>query len=162
MGHQDIVVGVDGRGGGDAALMWAAGEARRAGARLVVVHAWEPRARAFAPYARPTGGNGTGEHAEAVLERAVLRARAAYPDVAVTGRTIRGRPEVVLRHEARAAALLVLGSAAHHAGDGRLGAVLLACLRWPPCPVAVIGTPQPTTPQPTARQPVAAGAAAPC
>ncbi|MFD2352476.1 universal stress protein [Nonomuraea ferruginea] len=46
------MVGVDGRGGGDAALMWAAGEARRAGARLVVVHAWESRARAFAPPTR--------------------------------------------------------------------------------------------------------------
>jgi nucleotide-binding universal stress UspA family protein len=39
---------------------------------------------------------------------------------------------------AKGADLLVLGSAAHQAGDGHLGAVLLACLRRPSCPVVVV------------------------
>ncbi|MEO3859917.1 hypothetical protein [Acrocarpospora sp. B8E8] len=34
--------------------------------------------------------------------------------------------------------LLVLGSTAHRAGDGRLGAILLTCLRWPSCPVVAV------------------------
>lgn|SRR5690606_4467910 len=156
MEDRDIVVGVDGTGDCDAALTWAADEAALTGARLVVVHAWETRERAFAPYARPRRKLlGAGEQAQAVLERALLRVRAAHPELEVAGRAVRGRPEAVLRHEARGAALLVLGSAAHQAGDGRLGAVLLACLRWPPCPVTVVGAAQPVT-----RRPFAAVAAA--
>ncbi|MFG1947104.1 universal stress protein [Nonomuraea sp. NPDC048826] len=157
MADQDIVVGVDGTGDGDAALMWAADEAGRARARLVVVHAWEAGPGGFAPYARPMTRavkDRRAEQAEQVLERALLRVRAARPDVEVTGRTVEGRPETALRHAARGAALLVLGSAAHRAGDGRLGAVLLACLRWPPCPVVVVGDGQTVT-----RRPLAAAAA---
>ncbi|MDA0634200.1 universal stress protein [Nonomuraea sp. MCN248] len=156
MEGRDIVVGVDGTADCDAALMWAAGEAGRAGTRLVVVHAWQPRAVGFAPYARPRRGTGKEEPAREVLERAVLRARAAAPGVKVAGRIVRGRPEAVLRHEASGAALLVLGSAAHRAGDGRLGAVLLACLRWPPCPLVVVGAGHPV--EPGACLPVAAAA----
>ncbi|GAA2882051.1 hypothetical protein GCM10020220_085410 [Nonomuraea rubra] len=47
-------------------------------------------------------------------------------------------PESVLAEQARGADLLVLGSAAPLAGDGRLGAVVLSCLRRPPCPVVVV------------------------
>ncbi len=53
-----IVVGVDGSEASVAALRWAAGQARALGTEVVVVHAWEPVAAGFAPYApasaRPT------------------------------------------------------------------------------------------------------------
>jgi nucleotide-binding universal stress UspA family protein len=137
---RDIVVGVDGSEDCESALLWAASEAERTGARLVVAHAWEDRPW-MAPYARPRRLV-TGEPALTVLQRAVERARAAFPGLEVVGRLVHGRPEAVLRAEAHGAALLVLGSSAHRAGDGRLGSVLLACLRWPPCPVVVVGAGQ--------------------
>lgn len=46
----DIVVGVDGSAGSQAALRWAVGDlARRGGGRLHVVHAWEYPIAAMAP-----------------------------------------------------------------------------------------------------------------
>ncbi|MFI7687866.1 universal stress protein [Nonomuraea sp. NPDC049655] len=135
-----IVAGTDGTEDCAAALLWAADEAARRGARLVVVHAWEPSIEHRAPYApcppRPAGFEEA--RASAVLDQAVALVVDRFPGVAVEARLVRGRPETALADQARGAGLLVLGSAARPAGDGRLGAVLLSCLRLPPCPVVVV------------------------
>ncbi|GGS90563.1 universal stress protein [Nonomuraea spiralis] len=140
MDDRRVMVGIDGTGDCEAALLWAAEEADRRGARLVVVHAWEPRTEHRAPYARhPAEPAGLEEAcAGVVLDRALALARERIPGVAVEGRLVRGRPEAALAERARGAGLLVLGSAARRAGDGRLGAVLLTCLRLQPCPVVVV------------------------
>ncbi|MFG3438866.1 universal stress protein [Nonomuraea sp. NPDC047897] len=141
MEDRRIVVGADGTPGCADALLWAAGEAERAGARLVVVHAWDAPGERQAPYAPPAWHDDLPYRragAAAVLDRAVALLRDAHPGLRVERRLLTGRPEVTLARAARGAALLVLGSAAHHAGDGRLGMVLLSCLRWPPCPVTVV------------------------
>ncbi|MDF2710516.1 MAG: hypothetical protein K0R62_6168 [Nonomuraea muscovyensis] len=140
MRDRRIVVGVDGTPGCEDALLWAAGEAERAGARLVVAHAWDAGERhaPYAPHAWPDDLRYRRSRATAVLDRAVALARDARPGLGVERRLVAGRAEAALTRVARGAALLVLGSAAHHAGDGRLGVVVLSCLRWPPCPVTVV------------------------
>lgn len=146
MEYARIVAGADGTPGSEGALLWAAGEARRTGARLVVVHAWGTETVRRAPYA-PPGWPGDLDcrrlRAEALLDHAVALIRDVHPDAELEPRLVAERPESVLPRVARGAGLLVLGSAAHEAGDGRLGVVLLSCLRWPPCPVTVV----PSTPE---------------
>lgn len=145
------MVGADGTRQCEPALLWAAGEAACRWERLVIVHARERRVPHKAPYARSSAPDDLANQqvrGPAVLDRAVALVRDRFPDVPVEGRLVEGRPESVLAELARGADLLVLGSAAQLAGDGRLGAVLLSCLRWPPCPVVVVpatrlGSPQP-------------------
>ncbi|WP_101786644.1 universal stress protein [Nonomuraea indica] len=149
MEDRRIVVGADGTPSSADALLWAAGEAQRAGARLVVLHAWDAPGEQ-APYAPPAWHDDAPyRHARAiaVLDQAVKLIRDARPGLRVEQRLVAGRPEVALARAARRAALLVLGSAAHHAGDGRLGVVVLSCLRWPPCPVTVVPS-RPVLPPP--------------
>ncbi|MER7506069.1 universal stress protein [Nonomuraea pusilla] len=136
-----IVVGADGGPGSEAALMWAAAETERRGARLVIVHAWESRAEQLAAYAPHPARAEPGRRRaweSAALTRAVHAVEDAFPGLPVEPLLVLGRPETALLQAARGADLLVLGSAAHRAGDGRLGAVVLSCLRWPPCPVTVV------------------------
>src|SRR5689334_10009529 len=51
--HRTIVVGVDGSECGRAALAWAADEARRRGAELVVLAAWVPQGPMSGPMLAP-------------------------------------------------------------------------------------------------------------
>ncbi|MET8003555.1 universal stress protein [Nonomuraea glycinis] len=138
---RQIVVGADGTPDSDAALLWAVDEAVRDQGRLLIVHAWGTRTETRAPYARYSPRDDLASElssATAVLERVTGLAREAGPDLQVESRLVRGRPETALPHAAHGADLLVLGSAAQRAGDGRLGAVLLSCLRRQPCPVVVV------------------------
>ncbi|MEV4471936.1 universal stress protein [Nonomuraea sp. NPDC049504] len=136
-----IVAGADGTRNCEAALLWAAEQAVGRGERLLVVHAWEPRVPYRAPYARqPAHFDLAYEqvHGDAALDGALTLVGDRFPGIRVEGRLVPGRPEFVLAEQARGADLLVLGSAAPLAGDGRLGAVVLSCLRRPPCPVVVV------------------------
>ncbi|GGO66763.1 universal stress protein [Nonomuraea cavernae] len=136
-----IVVGTDGTPQSETALVWAADEAVRRQAELVIVHAWGAPAEHHAPYARYTWHRDLAfqrSRASAALDRAVAAVHDARPGLSVRPELVRGRPEVVLAGGAEGAELLVLGSAANQAGDGHLGPVLLACLRRPPCPVVVV------------------------
>ncbi|MEU8250632.1 universal stress protein [Nonomuraea sp. NPDC048916] len=138
-----IVVGTDGTPQSEAALLWAADEAVRRQAELVIVHAWGTPAEHHAPYARYAWHRDLScqrSIASAALDRAVASVRDAHAGLSVRPELVRGRPERVLAGSADGAELLVLGSAAHQAGDGHLGPVLLSCLRWPPCPVVVVSS----------------------
>jgi nucleotide-binding universal stress UspA family protein len=136
-----VMVGVDGSAAGDAALLWAASEARVRRAELLVVHICDDHLLRAAPYAsvfcRPDAERALAD-GQAIVGDAAARIAETHPDVPVRSRLLRGRPAEALLGLAKGADLLVLGSAAHHAGDGHLGAVLLTCLRWPSCPVVVV------------------------
>ncbi|WP_302893343.1 universal stress protein [Actinomadura luzonensis] len=136
-----VVAGVDGTPAAEPALLWAAAEAGPGG-RLLIVHAWEPIVAYHALYARQCAPGDLLERrlsALRVLDRAAGLVRKTCPGVAVECRLVPGRAETALPAAAEGADLLVLGSLAQRRGDGRLGAVLLSCLRWPPgCPVVVV------------------------
>ncbi|WP_143590784.1 universal stress protein [Thermoactinospora rubra] len=129
MKQRRVVVGVDGL---------AADEVARGGGELVVVRAWgaEPEVARYAG-ARHTDEVDGFSQACQVVERALALARGRHPALEIGSSLVRGHATPVLLRAGADADLLVLGSSAHRAGDGRLGAVLLACLRWPPCPVVV-------------------------
>ncbi len=138
-----IVVGADGSPDSEAELMWAVDDPGRGGGRLLIVHAWGTRTETRAPYARYAPHDdlaGELSRATATLEQATRLAREAGPDLEVESRLVRGRAETALAQAALGADLLVLGSAARRAVDGRLSAVLLSCLRRQPCPVVVVDT----------------------
>lgn len=136
-----IVAGADATRDCETALLWAADEAAARRGQLVIVHAWERRIQHKASYAQYAAHEDLAYDracGKTALERALTLVRGRFPGVPVEGRLVLGRPEPVLAEQARGADLLVLGSAAQLAGDGRLGAVVLSCLRWPPCPVVVV------------------------
>ncbi|WP_158088760.1 universal stress protein [Thermoactinospora rubra] len=141
------VVGVDGSAAAEAAVLWTADELARGGGELVVVHAWgaEPEAACYAAGGHRTDPVDGFSQACQVVERALALARERHPTLEIGSSLVRGRATPVLLRAAAGADLLVLGSSAHRAGDGRLGTVLLACLRWPPCPVVVV-QPEAVTP----------------
>ncbi|MGV9944170.1 universal stress protein [Streptomyces sp. NPDC003401] len=137
-----IVVGVDGSEASSSALRWAAGQARVLGAEVVAVHAWEPSAPGFAPYApvaaRPTAAAERDAAARRLADalREVLGRRS---DVTVHAELVEGPAARVLLDRARGAVLLALGRTPHEEGEAPvMGAVGRECLRHAPVPVVAV------------------------
>ncbi|MEU2199284.1 universal stress protein [Isoptericola sp. NPDC019482] len=112
---RDVVVGVDGSEGGYHAMAWAAGEAARLRARLVVVHAYAHPVAGGTVTAGPRAGDPRAE-AEDLLSRARARfertARATAPASAPAGvefAVVRGDACAVLVRHARRGAVVVVG-----------------------------------------------------
>ncbi len=135
------------------ALAWAVGEARRRGARLLLVHVFRPPA-APATAAYGQAGPGTSRdpyadrvaHGNALIRAAIAEAVGSMPgDVAIEQQVISGRPAAELASLAWGGDLLVLGSRRR----GRLrrlapGSVARACARRADCPVVVVPEPSAT------------------
>jgi nucleotide-binding universal stress UspA family protein len=135
-----IVVGIDGSESSEAAVRWGADEARRRGAKLILVHVRQPalgsvmtvesrRYRALA--LRDTVG---------LLWQQVTALQAEAIDVA--GQVGDGSPDQILIEASQTADLLVLGAE----GTGRhrgllLGDVAQRCARSASCPVVLIPPP---------------------
>ena len=130
-----IVVGVDGSDGARLALRWAVAEARRWGALLVLVHAWQDvMAADFVASAVAAMESA----AKQVLARAQREAEELGGD-AVDARLERGGAADVLLRAAEDADLLVVGSR----GRGGFSALLLGstsqqCVQHASCPVVVV------------------------
>jgi nucleotide-binding universal stress UspA family protein len=110
--RQRIVVGVDGSSASTGALHWAAGEARRHGARLEVVIAWRPSAAVAAPPGGhpPASSRTLQEHradAEAVLDIAL--GEISTSGIEIDRRAMRGSPHRVLLEASDGADMLVIG-----------------------------------------------------
>ncbi len=141
-----IVVGIDGSADGDAALIWAAAEARRTGSALHVVHAWEyPEVPAGSlagtvPWLGDDGAELT-KHAQQTLQEALARCGVESSDLDLTTEATSGYPSEVLTNTARdqQAELLVVGTRGL-GGFAKLvlGSVAHQCLHHGGCPVAVI------------------------
>ncbi|GAA2899223.1 hypothetical protein GCM10010517_64740 [Streptosporangium fragile] len=137
-----IVVGVDDSAAAWAALGWAAQQARRTGAELVVLHAWGELPGCRAPYAPPPApAEETAQRAaaEAVVAAAVAAVRDGCPEVPVRSVICRERAERALLRHSGTADLLVLGCR-RPVDDARgyTGATLRSCLARAACPTVVV------------------------
>ncbi len=137
----EIVVGIDGSPGGDAALRFAVEEAAIRALPLRIVCAWKPSAgqwlgEAFAATADSVVG--AEDHAEDVL-RVALERVASEAAVEATAIAVEGEPSAVLVEQARDATLLVVGSRGRGATTSLLlGSVSAGIVRHAPCPVVVV------------------------
>lgn len=130
-----VVVGVDGSADSVAALLWAAPEARRRGAALHIVAAWE---------GDPAGGSGCPGSARVAARRLDRALRHVLREERCPERiecdSARGDPGQVLLDRASGAELLVLGLAA--GGNGRMpGTTGRYCLRNAHLPVVFVAGP---------------------
>ena len=148
-----LVVGISRSPASWWALAWAVGEARRRGARLLLVNVFSP------PVSPSTaifqlGSPGAARdpqaervaHGNALIRTAIAHAVGWMPgDVAMEQQVISGRPAVELASLAWGGDLLVLGSR-RRGWLRRLapGSVARACARRADCPVVVVPEPSPS------------------
>ncbi|MBC6461773.1 universal stress protein [Actinomadura sp. HBU206391] len=140
-----IVVGVDGSEHSLLAVDWAAGEASRRGESLRIVHAiapwlFDPQVDAKVGAVREWLMDGGREVLDSATDRAIARA----PGLPVSAEMVSGGPARALVNEAKDAAMLVVGG--HGAGELTgllLGSVALQVTSHAPCPVVVVGRPEP-------------------
>ena len=127
---ENLVVGIDGSGDGQRALSWAVDEARRRGAALDVIYAWELSGSDM------LSGNPEGR-ARSVLARSL--AEVDTEGVAVRPRLVEGRPTPNLIRAAEDADMLVVGSRGRSGVAAViLGSVSTACVHYASCPVVVV------------------------
>jgi len=137
----NVVVGIDGSPGSDAALAFAFEEARLRGLPLRVVCAWEPPSavyvgEAFAPTA--DAFIEAEHHADDVL-RAALEALPGGSGVPVEAVSVEGHPATMLVEQARDAVLLVVGSRGRGTAKSLLlGSVSQAVAHHASCPLAIV------------------------
>ncbi|MBZ6174622.1 universal stress protein [Streptomyces olivaceus] len=158
-----MVVGVDGSAPGLEAVGWAAQEAEARNVPLQVVHALARPAHLPLDAALPRSVRERFRvTADAVVEEALLRARAEAPHTEVSGLVIPGEPRPVLVAQARSAAMAVVGHKGLNAFPGTLlGSVAAGLAAHAECPVVVVREPaRPAGPVVLGIDGSAAGAAA--
>ena len=139
----EVVVGVDGSAAADAALRFAADEARAHGCRLVVVHAWSmpvPVSGMYTPPRVADPGELEGVAKEVVsasLDR-VLGGEEKR-DIAVEAVVVEGQAAGVLVERAAGARELVVGSRGRGGFAGLLlGSISQQCTHHARCPVVIV------------------------
>jgi nucleotide-binding universal stress UspA family protein len=141
-----LLAGVSDSAGGRAALEFACAEAARRGSRITAVRAYG--AFTSSRHSQLYGSLPELRAAEAaVLSQAVERMRTGYLELAIEARLIDQPPMEALARLARDAELLVLGCR-HPASrwPSRLGPITATLLHHSPCPIAVVGRPEPAEP----------------
>jgi nucleotide-binding universal stress UspA family protein len=137
--QERIVVGVDGSGPSIKALEWAVEQARRTGAKVEAVQAWEVPTMYGSGMMVLPGGEEFDKSAQQSLEAAVNHALGGRMDVEVEHHTVGGHPAKSLIDMAEGADLLVVGSRGHGGFVGMLvGSVSQYCVSHATCPVVVI------------------------
>jgi nucleotide-binding universal stress UspA family protein len=142
-----VLVGVDGSESSNAAVRWAADEARRLGAPLRILHAWLwplYHVQLGPPPGAPPGA-GLRAEADRVLERAAELARETSPNTPVETILYTGAAAAALLADAASARMLVVGHRGLGGFTGLLvGSVGVTVSAHAPCPVAVVrGNPDP-------------------
>jgi len=137
-----IVVGVDGSDGSKEALRWAARQAKRTGAELDAVIAWEyPAFLGWAPSAPDEVD--FAKIAEETLAAAMTEVLGMTWPGWVHTQVIEGYPPGVLVKAAQRADLLVVGSRGYgELADLLLGSVSTYCVHHAEVPVTVIRPPR--------------------
>ncbi|HEU4911557.1 MAG TPA: universal stress protein [Actinomycetes bacterium] len=139
--ERSVLVGVDGSESALQAVRWAAGEAVRRGAPLLVEYAWVwPLYRvSLGPAPGAPAGAGLQAQAERVLADAVDAARRVAPELDVDSRLVTGDTAARLVEGSKNAQLLVVGSRGLGGFAGLLlGSVGVACAMHAACPVVVV------------------------
>jgi nucleotide-binding universal stress UspA family protein len=139
-----IVVGVDGSPGAQAALEWAAAEARLRGAPLRIAHAWHLPAATYGSggFVPPVGMSWDDDleaAARAGLDKVVDDASELLAGIEVERHLGEGPAAVVLTDAARGADMLVVGS--RGLGGFKellLGSVGHQCAQHAACPVVIV------------------------
>jgi nucleotide-binding universal stress UspA family protein len=136
-----VVVGIDGSAEAEAALLFAAEEARLRSLPLRIVCAWEASAPTYVGEAFAPTADGLVEaqrHADEVL-RTALERLAVEGTVETDALSIEGHPDAVLVEQARDAALLVVGSRGRGtAASLLLGSVSQRLAQHAPCPLVIV------------------------
>jgi len=139
--RQRVLVGLSRSAASQAALRWAAEEARLRGATLHVVWAWDPE-RSVAPYA-PSHLPSRAEERAAARQSLTAAVRAVFGDPAPAGVVVElaeGVPERVIVDRSAGADLVVLGlSNPAWLVMPSAGPVIRACLEHAACAVVVVG-----------------------
>jgi len=138
-----IVVGVDGSPHSKAALRWAVTQARRVGARVEAISAWQQPATVGYPYGWSPDlhdGDIIAIVAEKVLDEAVAEVNGQLEaPVEIHATVVHGNPADVLLEAAVGAQMLVVGSRGHGTYVGiLLGSVSRQCVKHAPCPVLIV------------------------
>ncbi|HEX5594497.1 MAG TPA: universal stress protein [Micromonosporaceae bacterium] len=135
-----IVVGVDGSDAAHAALRWAVGQARLAGAVLDAVIAWDYPVFSVGEILLPP--HDPESMARQMLQYAVEEAQTDGVDL--RQHVLAGHAAQVLVETAKEARLLVVGSRGRGTFTAAmLGSVAYHCVQHAPCPVVVVrGTEQ--------------------
>ena len=147
-----LVVGVSRSRASWWALAWAVGEARRRGARLILVNVFKPPAAGYAVEAgpgifvrSPDPDAARVARGNALIRTAVTEAVGWMPrDVSVEQQVVAGRPAAELARLVYGGDLLVLGSR-HRGWLRRLapGSVARSVARRARCPVVIVPEPSP-------------------
>ena len=147
-----IVVGFDGSPASQHAVHWAAATARRLGAAVRVVLAWESMAPWLTPQPRLQVERELEVHAQAALDLALDRLDGT---VAVEGVLRQGPAAGLLVEEAEEALLLVVGAHGQGGVMPGLGSMAARCVVWSTVPTVVV--PVGTAETPGAEAPVVVG-----
>ncbi|MFC3738632.1 universal stress protein [Paractinoplanes deccanensis] len=137
MSKAPVVVGTDGTACGTTAVEWAAGEARRRGAplRIVLAYDWDVHESSFGSEYADVARN----LAETTVAAAHERARQVEPGITIETDVLPGYAVPTLLEAAEGAALLVVGSRGHGGFAGMLlGSVGRRMALQAPCPVVVV------------------------
>jgi nucleotide-binding universal stress UspA family protein len=140
----DVVVGVDGSAGSQAALGFGFEEAALRKVRLRAVHAWTHPASAGPGDMQPLvfDPDLVGAEEGRVLAESLAGWQERFPDVEVVRDVVRGRPSRVLTAASSGADLLVVGTRGRGGFAGLvLGSVSHAMLHHVRCPLAVVPNP---------------------
>lgn len=140
MGGQDgsyVLVGFDGSSASERALRWAADEARLRRMPLTVCHAWHW------PYPVPPSGPAAletvrrmGQH---ILDKGVMLAREAGPQIPIRGRLVSGPAPAALVNQSKNASLALVGSHGQTGSAGpSTGSSALQLPAYAHCPVMVV------------------------
>ena len=138
-----IVVGIDGSAGSQAALRFAAAEARLRKAKLRLVAAWS-----LTYVAAPIGMMAPiddallpelQKNARAVIDHAVAEVFGDATDIEIEKTIAEGSPAQVLVDAAQGADLLVVGTRGHGGFAGLLlGSVSQQIAHHAPCPIVIV------------------------
>lgn len=141
-----IVAGIDGSRSARTAAMWAAGEARRRGLPLRLVHVYSVPAASMPGVLPPREAIRTGFENQGLewLSEAREEVLGRYPDLVVETAAREGSPVPALVEESLGATMLVLGSRGLGGFTGMLvGSTAVALAHHGHCPVVVARGKQP-------------------
>lgn len=135
-----VVVGVDGSEPSEAALRWAADEARRRGTGLHVVTCWDFPMLPWGPYQPPISSEALQRDARAVAEKEIANVLGeSAEDLDVSVEVIEGPASLRLLDFGRIAEMIVVGSRGRGGFAGLLlGSVSQHLAEHAPCPVVIV------------------------